>query len=122
MPLSNICLANLGELNEGNAQHMADKALAAAMNDTEDRGEDGKERVVTMQVRFLKINGNTVKIGMTADFKPPKYVVDDTIATIKAPDRRGAPTVFQFRSDSPNNPQQTTFRDVETKAEGEVDE
>lgn len=112
MPLQPLTCDTLGELHHGFARTVIDAALEAAYRDTEDRGNDGKTRKVLIEVSCEKIDDGTVRIGLEAIAKLPKYQIPDTVATIQAPTKKGAPPTFAFRSDSPGRPDQQTLADA----------
>lgn len=112
MPLDKLDCDSIGNLHHGFAREIINAALQTAIKDTDDRGSDGKLRKVTIEISFVKIGDGAVKIGLTADPRGPKYQIDDTVATINAPTKRGMAPEFAFRSDSPERPDQQTFDDA----------
>lgn len=112
MALQKINTETIGDLHHGFAKTVIDAALEAAQRDTEDRGSDGRKRKVVIEIAFEKIDDGTVKIGLEATAKLPKYQIPDTVATIQQPTKKGAAPAFAFRSDSPDRPDQQTIDDA----------
>ena len=112
MPLQPLNCSSIGELHHGFARTIIDAALEAAYRDTEDRGSDEKPRKVIIEISLEKIDDGTVRIGLEAIAKLPKYQIPDTVGQIQAPTKKGAAPLFAFRSDSPDRPDQQTIDDA----------
>lgn len=98
----------LGNLHHGFARGVIDAALLTAIRDLEDRGEeDEKPRKVIITVVLEKI-GDGVAASVEAVAKMPSYKIPTTVANLQIGPH--GPSV-EFRSDSPGNPNQTTFDD-----------
>ncbi len=109
MPQLNLSLSTLGQLNNGTAEFVANAALAAAIADTADRGDDDKDRKVNLTVIFHKRKDGQIEIGFEAGVKMPAYKTADTVAEVRTSDR-GKPVLI-FRDDAAHDPKQRSFRD-----------
>lgn len=96
-------LATLGDLSEGFAQATIDASINAAVRDTEDRGDDGKERKVTITVKMKKLSGEAIAVAVEAAPVLPKYLTKPTVGTLTHKDGRPA---MAFSSASAENPDQ----------------
>lgn len=94
----------LGDLNGGNARLIIDHALQAAMRDLEDRAaDDGKTRVVMIQIDMFRVTEGLMGIEVSCQTKTPKYSIPATTAKLvhKAENQIGA--LFQPAcSDNPD--------------------
>ncbi len=101
-----ICSDTIGDLDNGNTRRVVDREIATIMNDIEDRGEeDGKPRLLKIQVEFIKVNGRLV-ITPVVDHKLPPRVVHSTSAKIVAREKDGLfEAIFQpMNADNADQP------------------
>lgn len=83
MPRETLTAANLGELAGGESRAVIDAALRAAVQDTEDRGEDGKPRKVNITLTMLKKKSGVVEVGVECKTTIPTYRTSETLARVK---------------------------------------
>ena len=118
----NLSLKTLGDLDGGMVQAITDAAIQEAIDDLEDRGQDGKPRHVVIDL-ILTMDGRT------------QAPIAEVAVAAKLPPRRSGGTVAEqrhttdgkalsFQSLNPTRPDQPTFDefDGETKkdeADGE---
>ena len=100
-----LCLANIGLLDRGAAQLVVDQALAKAVSDTDDRGDDGKARIVEIKVSMVKLKSGMIEATLEAGLKLPIYRVNPTAANVHV-DHVTKQNVLQFQPMSPENPAQ----------------
>lgn len=120
MPLTQLTIQSIGELNDGLAAAAVNRDLADAIRDCEDRGiEDGKSRKVIIEVTVTKITNNEMSIEVESSWRGPKHRTEPTIATINM--MQGGPGLF-FRPDNSDRPDQQTLGDAPRRDPAEVDE
>jgi hypothetical protein len=108
-----ITLGNMGSLSDGMAEIVINDAIRRAVTDLEDRGKDGKPRVVAILLTLQNMSDNeAVMISVEAEAKLPKYRTPNTLALHKM--EKGEATV-QFQTRSASNPYQRTLDEVERK-------
>ena len=100
-----LCLANVGLLDRGSAQLGVDQALAQAVNDAEDRGDDGKPRTVTIKVIIQKAKTGAMEVQLECGVTLPSFKVNPTLANVRL-DHHGKRHVLDFQPMSPANPDQ----------------
>ena len=103
-----LCLANLGLLDRGAAALVVDQALAKAVADVEDRGDDKKPRTVTIKVSFVKLGSGLVETTLEASLGLPTFRVNPTAAQPKI-DHAKKQLVLNFQPDSPGAPDQESI-------------
>jgi cation transport regulator ChaB len=104
-----LSLDTIESLSDGQAKAVINAALASAIRDTEDRGEDGKERKVTVEIAFKKL-GDSVTVGVKAKVAVPQYVTKPTIGRIVMNGRK--PEVA-FSPASATNPDQPRLNGID---------
>ena len=114
MPQLTLTLDHLGELANGQAGVVIDAALAAAIRDTEDRGEDEKPRKVTIVVSLTKISEDNIAIEVEAKTTVPPYITDKTIGAISYAKSAKGPGVL-FQGMAADRPDQNTLDFPETE-------
>jgi hypothetical protein len=100
-----LCLGNLGYLDRGATQLVVDQALAKAVADTEDRGDDGKPRVVTIKVSTIKLKSGMVEVALEASLSLPTFRINPTAAQPRM-DYQTKQLLLDFQPMSPGNPAQ----------------
>lgn len=104
-----LTVDTLGNLHFGFARSVINNAISEALRDIETRGNDEKPRVVVVTLTLEKLSNGPVSIDVKAICKCPDYKVEPTIGNIRITDRG---PVFEFKSDSPDNPGQLTLDDA----------
>jgi hypothetical protein len=104
MPLVNLTLETLGDLNSGMAGAVIDAALKEAVRDTDDRGGDKKPRKVQITVTMLKIGDESVAVDVDAKCVLPAYHTESTVAKLSYAGP-GAPGLL-FQSENHARPDQ----------------
>lgn len=103
-----LALCNLGLLDRGAAAIVVDKALAQAVADCDDRGDDGKPRTVTITVSLVKLKSGLVETTLEASLGLPKFRVNPTASQPKI-DHAKKQLVLNFQPDSPGAPDQESI-------------
>lgn len=97
----------LGELDAGIARHIIDAEIQKALDDLNDRAEeDGKERVVTIQLAMGLSNG-LVYVNVAAQAKVPPRKSRNTAGKVRM--RSKGHHEMLFMADTPENPSQPSF-------------
>lgn len=117
MPKKKVTIDNLGDLDKGIARGIINHALNQAIQDTDDRGDDGKERKVTITVSFKKMDSGFAGIRVETAVTMPKQATGGTIGKVGF-GHRGEPTL-EFEELAPDNPDQQTIDYPELKREQE---
>ena len=76
-----LSVESIADLAEGEAAAVINAAIKAAVNDTEDRGDDEKSRKVTITLEFVKM-GQSIGVTVDAATKIPAYRTKPTIGDI----------------------------------------
>lgn len=107
--LTALSIDTVGDLDEGRTRAVIDKAIADAIADTEDRGNDGAVRKVKIQLSFERVEDHEVRVKCEVKTECPSYKTYPTKARVRqeGPGRVGA----RFSKYSPDNPDQTTMLD-----------
>lgn len=109
MPLEALTAKNLHQLDNGIAGKLIDHALAAALRDLDDRGDqDGKPREITIKLAMTKVRGNLVTEVQVVT-KSPAYRSNLTFGELR---QKGREVELLFRPDNAENPDQQTFGDM----------
>jgi hypothetical protein len=114
-PRTKLSVATIHQLDGGAVGLMIDAALRTAIADTEDRGDDGKARKVTVTFAFEQLDSSNVSISVDAKTVVPPYKSGLTIARISSSDN--GKFSAEFQPNTPANPDQPTFLDDEIPAE-----
>lgn len=105
----NLTLDSLGQLDDGSAELIINQAITEAVMDLEDRGRDGKERVVEIRIGLTqRENGTMAEINVEANAKLPRRRTASTVGLLK---RDGQSTKVLFQGFCPENPNQPTLHD-----------
>jgi len=111
-----LCCDTIGELDAGIARHLVDAEIEKALDDLNDRAEeDGKERVVTIQLTMGLSNG-LMYVNVAAQAKVPPRKSRNTAGKVRM--RAKGHHEMLFMADTPENPSQPAFADLA----GEADE
>ena len=108
-PLQPLALDTLSQLADGQAKATINAALAAAVRDTEDRGDDGKPRKVTGEIELKKLGEDSITATIKAKTAVPPYVTKPTVGKLRL-EGRNAEMVFS--PSNADNPDQRTVEDV----------
>lgn len=101
-----LTLESLPFLADGQAKAAINAALATAIRDTEDRGEDKKKRKVTIELEFEKIGSENVSVTVRAKPTIPTYTTKPTIGLLTFDGRNAE---MKFSPTSADNPDQMTL-------------
>lgn len=107
-----LSLSSLGELHDGAAEAIIDKAIAAAVADLDDRGDDEKPRIVEIKLTLTKLESGHVATEIEAGAKVPKYRTAPTLAKLAA--SRGGELRLLFQTHDPDDPDQRTLDEAHT--------
>jgi len=102
----NLSLETLGELDNGAAKVIINAALQRAMQDLDDRGDDGKAREVTLKITMQKIDGGLVSTKVEAAAKMPSYLTNGTVCRPKVINGQSR---LLFQQLAPDDPDQRTI-------------
>lgn len=106
MPRYDLRLETLHALDGGSAGVICNAALAAAVRDLDDRGDDGKPRKVVITVTLQKLDNGLAEIHVEAKAQVPVYRSATTHARAFVD---GNKTTLNFQATSPENPDQSTM-------------
>ena len=109
MPQEALAAANIHQLDNGIAGRLIDSALASALRDLDDRGEeDGKPREVNIKLIMLKARGNLLtEVQVTT--KSPAYRSNLTVGELR---QKGREVELLFRPDNADRHDQPTLDDM----------
>src|SRR4051794_9508025 len=106
---SSLNCDTLGNLDDGRARGIINAALARAVADADDRGQDKKPREVNIKVTVSKVNG-LLAVEVQAGCKLPSYRTDRTACKIvHKQTRKGTQPTLMFQDMAPDNPDQKTI-------------
>lgn len=106
MALKNLTAASIGDLDNGAAALAIDREIAAAIADMDDRGEDGKPRVVTIQIAMCMRDNGEADVVVDVSAKLPKLRTFSTTCNLK---RSGGGVDLAFQERNSSNPNQPTL-------------
>lgn len=111
MAQKQLCLDNLGELDDGRAALIIDAAIREALADLDDRGDDEKPRKVKIELTLQIPDRSSGLVEATVDASAviPKRRTATTYGRV-AVENRFARLVFQ--TGAPDNPDQRTIEEV----------
>lgn len=112
-----ITCDTLGELDYGASRAIIDAAIRDAINDLQDRGEDGKPRKVAITITFGLLDNGLVEAKVEAIAKVPMRKTASTIGEVQ---RDGRNHRVAFRKYSPEDPAQTTIEEFENGDDGRI--
>jgi hypothetical protein len=114
MSLERLTYKTMGQLANGFGEAVIDAALERMIADLDDRGEDEKERSVTIKVTSKKADNGMVVSWLTAAVTLPPLRTPGTIG--EAVKKNGRAQLL-FQTQNPERPDQPTFPALE---DGEV--
>ncbi len=101
-----LSLATIGDLDNGTARAIIDKAIAEAVADIDDRGDDGKPRKIKIEIELKQMDNGQVESAVQASAVVPARRTASTFAKVRK-NKDKAQLLFQdLASDDPN---QTTI-------------
>lgn len=107
-----LCLDTLGDLDSGAARQVIDKAIAAAVADVDDRGDDEKPRKVVITLELSKTDSGLVAAHVEVKTSVPAYRTAGTISRLNS---RGGQHRLTFQQYDPTNPDQRTIDETFSK-------
>ena|ERR1700676_5117515 len=110
MAMQPLTLDSLGLLDDGRAKIICERAMAEAVSDLEDRGQDGKPRVVNLKITLEQESEDSYSIVVEAGTKRPGWKTAPHPA--KARKQRGETTLV-FQEFSTEDPSQTRIEDLD---------
>ena len=119
--LAPLTCRTIGDLNGGVAERVIDEHIKKAVDDMEDRGlEDGKPRKVVITLDMIKHTSDMTLIDVNVETKLPPSRVPTTSGSPKRRIVEGdAVNDLLFQTANPTNPDQGTFKAMDTEG-GEV--
>ncbi len=105
-----LCLETIGEIDGGSAALIIDKAIADAVHDLDDRGEDGKPRQVHILLILQRMDNGLIEAHVEAEAKAPKRRTASHIAQLK---RDGGSSDLLFQQYDSSDPSQRTIDEME---------
>lgn len=111
MALTTLSCDTIGDLDNGTARVAIDGALAEVIKDTNERGDDGKARKVTVTFTFKQLEKSAnVTIDVEASVKVPSYKANPTVVQVRFQPTGGKnKPVAVFQEHTSENPEQTTI-------------
>lgn len=104
-----LSLDSLGELDNGNSRAIIDATIRRAVEDLDDRGDDGKARTVEIKIEMKKIDGGLTATLVHAGCKLPAYQTNGTVMRHKVVNGQSR---LLFQQLAPDNPDQRTIDDA----------
>jgi hypothetical protein len=98
-----LCAATIGDLDDGAAKVSIDQAIASALRDLEERGQDEKPRKVVMTLVLEKTESGLVECHLQVICKAPPVRTGGVIGKIET--RRGQAQLL-FSPENPSDPDQ----------------
>ena len=99
-------LASIGDLDEGAAGIIIDKAIQRAVNDLDDRGDDKEVREVTIKLRMKQDDDSRIITKVEVKTTVPPHRTRGTIANKRQTNNQCA---LLFQQHDASNPNQTTI-------------
>lgn len=116
-----LSLDTLGDLDGGAARAIIDAAIAEALRDLDDRGDDEQARKVEILITVKQMENGLVDTHVEASAKVPRRRTASTIGKIKRDGKQQTRLLFQDLA--PDDPDQRTIDEAlrpQPKPEGEV--
>ncbi len=111
MPQLQVNARTIADLTDGQAEAVINSAINKAISDLDDRGdEDGKERVVVIELRMANVKSITT-VEVVAAAKLPPFRTHATAC--KKAHRAGGGVALTFQGFNSENPDQPTFAEME---------
>lgn len=114
MGLVSLTAATIPALDGGIAGELIDAALASAVRDLDDRGDDGNKRKVTIEIEMTKDRGQ-VRSEVQVKTSIPPYRSRVTTGAIGV--RKAGKAQVLFQEHDPENPDQATFPQMDSDEE-----
>lgn len=108
MPRVNLSLATIGALDDGLAGAIINAEINTAVADLEDRGQDGKERKVIIELNMIKDEHGKIAVDVKAQAKMPPRRVAPTNA-LMGQDAQSKVAKLVFQDDNPERADQPTL-------------
>jgi hypothetical protein len=107
-----MTLETISQLDGGAAGAIINAAIADAVRDIDDRGEDGKPRIVEIRLNLTKRPNGQVEVDVEAAAKAPRRRTASTVCNIRTtPASKDSSLLFQAYS--PSDPDQRTIDELE---------
>lgn len=103
-----LTLDTLGEVDQGAARLIVDREIARAIEDLDDRGEDGKPRKVVIQLTLEKQTNGLVEAHVEVQARIPPRRTAATVGLVQK-QRGKAQSELVFQQWAPDNPEQNTL-------------
>jgi hypothetical protein len=115
VPATKLTLDTIGLLDNGSAKLVIDHNIQMAVNDVDDRGDDGKPRKVMFVLVFQKSEEGLIETRLESKVSLPSYRTGRTMSKVKQTAKNKSELLFQPMA--PENPDQQTieFPDGEVK-------
>jgi hypothetical protein len=110
MSIKALTCDTIKELDDGRAEAIINRALRIARDDLLDRGQDGKERTVTIKVKLSQTGEDTYKTQVTAGVKCPELATADHAMRAR---KQAGENVLVFQDFGTDDPQQTRIEDID---------
>lgn len=110
-----LSLDSLGDLDNGAARLMIDRALAAAVADLDDRGDDGKARKVVITLELKRTEGGLVVSHVQAKAAVPVYRTAGTLGKLRQ--KKGGQAALDFQQHAADDPDQRTIDEAINRKE-----
>ena len=107
-----LSLEQIRHLDGGASGAIIDAAIADAVRDIDDRGEDGKPRTVEIRLNFIKRPNGQVEVEVEAAAKVPRRRTASTCCNLKS-NPTGTSPILLFQQYSPADPDQRTIDELE---------
>jgi hypothetical protein len=101
-----LSLDTIGDLADGTARAIIDKAISEAVADLDDRGDDGKPRKIKIEVELKQMDNGLTESAVQACAVVPARRTPSTVAKVKKTRDKAQLTFQDMASDDPN---QTTI-------------
>lgn len=107
MSLQPLTCATLGDLDNGSARAIINRAILEAVTDLDDRAaDDDKPRKVVIELTFERRKNSDVEVSVEAIAKVPKRRTASTVATLRLADNGSQ---LQFNDLATDDPSQRTI-------------
>lgn len=101
-----LSLATIGDLDNGTARAIIDKAIAEAVADLDDRGDDNKPRKVKIEIELKRMDNGQVDSAVQASAVLPARRTASTFAKIR---QTAGKAKLLFQDMDREDPNQTTI-------------
>lgn len=108
-----VSATTLPQLGDGYVGKIIDEGIAQIFKDLDERGQDGKDRSLPMNLTFTPLPNGRVEIKFSAKPNLPKFVPPKTVARLEL-----SAGGLMFNPDLAENPDQKTFTEEIDEREG----